>query len=337
MISESTLSHYTTALIKDAFKKRASDIHLEPFEDHFRIRFRIDGILYPIQSPPPHLKENLLSHLKVMAHLDIAEKRLPQEGQMDFGEKGYSLRLCTIPTVHGESMVIRLLNPSGDLLTCEQLGFSSRDLLVFTQLIHSKDGLLLITGPTGSGKTTTLYAILQHLCLHSQKIITIEDPVECELPGINQVQVQADMTFASGLRAILRQAPDTLMIGEIRDSETAKIAINAALTGHLVLASLHTHDAIGAIPRLFHFGIPLPLIAGALRGVVAQKLVPRTDKGRMGLFEIFQMSDSLQQSLHDGVPLFQFREEALREDKLHLMEADGQDKILQGLIIRNFS
>ena len=265
-------------LILEAHKTRASDIHLEPLETRFRVRFRIDGKLQEMQSPPKRLQSAIISRIKIMTgSMSIAEKRLPQDGriQIKIGKKPVDLRVSTIPTTHGESVVMRILDKTSLLLGLSELGFLSDDQATMEQLITLPDGILLVTGPTGSGKSTTLYACLNYINKPDRKIITVEDPVEYQMPGINQVQVAADigMTFPAALRSMLRQAPNIIMIGEIRDAETANIAINASLTGHLVLSTLHTNDAPSAIARLVDIGIPPFLISSSLRAALAQRLV----------------------------------------------------------------
>ncbi|MEI6350467.1 MAG: ATPase, T2SS/T4P/T4SS family [Verrucomicrobiota bacterium] len=269
-----------TMLLLEAQKMQASDIHLEPLEKRFRVRFRIDGVLHEVQNPPKKLQSAIISRLKIMTgSMSIAEKRLPQDGriQIRVGGKQIDLRVSTLPTNHGESIVMRILDKSGLTLGLSQLGFLSDDQETFERLITLPDGILLVTGPTGSGKTTTLYGCLNHINRPDRKIITVEDPVEYQLNGINQVQVNTDvgMTFPGALRSMLRQAPNIIMIGEIRDLETASIAINASLTGHLVFSTLHTNDAPSAVARLVDIGVQRFLVSSAVRAIVAQRLVRR--------------------------------------------------------------
>ncbi len=265
------------AILSQAVREGASDIHLEPFEDRVSVRFRIDGVLSEILSPKAELAPVLVSRLKVMARLDIAEKRLPQDGRITVRLAGHAvdIRVSTIPSAHGERIVLRLLDQAAGQLTLEQLAMPAfvRDRLA--KALLKPHGIILVTGPTGSGKTTTLYAGLSHINTRSRNILTIEDPVEYLLPGIGQTQVNSkvDMTFARGLRAILRQDPDVVMVGEIRDGETAEIAIQASLTGHLVLSTLHTNTAIGAVMRLKDMGVEPFLLASSLEVVMAQRLV----------------------------------------------------------------
>ena len=269
-------------IITDAYRFGASDIHMEPMEKRYRVRYRIDGVLREVDSPPKFLQPNLTSRLKIMARLDITEKRIPQDGriQINVGDKDIDLRVSSIPTTHGESIVMRILDKSSIQLDVPKLGFYADDMVLVNRILAMPDGIFLVTGPTGSGKTTSLYAFLNTINTVSRKIITVEDPVEYQLPGINQVQVDryVNMTFAAALRAILRQAPNIVMIGEIRDVETAEIAINAALTGHLVFSTLHTNDAPGAITRLIDMGVKAFLVASAVRAIMAQRLLRRVCK-----------------------------------------------------------
>ncbi len=265
-------------MLSEAFRVRASDIHIEPLETSVRIRYRLDGKLIHVDTHPKKLLPAIIARLKVMSGtMSIAEKRLPQDGriQLKMGDKEVDLRVSSVPSNHGESIVMRILDKTALLLGLPELGFFSDDQTVFEGLLGLPDGILLVTGPTGSGKTTTLYACLNVINRPDKKIITVEDPVEYELPGINQVMVKADigMTFAAALRAMLRQAPNIIMIGEIRDAETANIAINASLTGHLVFSTLHTNDAPSAIARLADIGVKPFLIASAVRAILAQRLV----------------------------------------------------------------
>jgi type II secretory ATPase GspE/PulE/Tfp pilus assembly ATPase PilB-like protein len=264
--------------LTEAFRLRASDIHIEPLETSVRVRYRLDGKLVHVDTHPKKLLPAIIARLKVMSgSMSIAEKRLPQDGriQLKMGDKEVDLRVSTVPSNHGESVVMRILDKTQLVLGLPELGFFSDDQVMFEQFLGLPDGILLVTGPTGSGKTTTLYACLNVINKPDKKIITVEDPVEYELPGINQVMVKADigMTFAAALRAMLRQAPNIIMIGEIRDAETANIAINASLTGHLVFSTLHTNDAPSAVARLADIGVKPFLIASAVRAVLAQRLV----------------------------------------------------------------
>ncbi len=270
------------SLMLEAIQRRASDIHLEPLEKRFRVRYRIDGVLLEVENPPKRLQLSMISRLKIMANISIAEKRIPQDGriQLHIAGKPIDLRVSSLPTVHGESIVMRILDKEGLKLGLPELGFLSDDQAVFERLIALPDGILLVTGPTGSGKTTTLYSCLHYINKPDRKIITVEDPVEYQLAGINQVPVRHEvgMTFASALRAMLRQAPNIVMVGEIRDLETAEIAINASLTGHMVFSTLHTNDAPGAVTRLGDIGVKPFLISTSLRAVIAQRLTRRICK-----------------------------------------------------------
>lgn len=264
-------------IIMEAFKKRASDIHVEPLEKKFRIRYRIDGVLVEVDSPPKYLQANIISRLKIMAKLDISEKRVPQDGriQLKIMDKSIDLRVSTVPTSHGESVVMRILDKTSIMIDISSLGYFPDDIDAVNKIIGMPDGVFLVTGPTGSGKTTSLYAFLNTLNKPSRKIITAEDPVEYHLEGINQVQINASigMTFAVALKAMMRQAPNIIMVGEIRDGETAEIAINAALTGHFVLSTLHTNDAPSAVTRLIDIGVKPFLVVSAIRAIMAQRLV----------------------------------------------------------------
>jgi len=266
-------------IILDAVKKRASDIHVEPFESRLKLRYRIDGNMYEQASPPRHVEEALISRLKVMGRMDIAEKRLPQDGmaKVRVGERVIDVRLSTVPVAEGERVVLRLLDRSSSLLPLDVLGMSGRCLTSFNKLLVKPNGMIIVSGPTGSGKTTTLYAALNTVNSERLNILTIEDPIEYQLPDIGQIQVKPKigLTFANGLRHILRQDPDVILVGETRDLETAEIAIRASLTGHLVLTTLHTNDAISSVIRLVDMGVEPFLISSCLVGVLAQRLVRR--------------------------------------------------------------
>jgi len=269
-------------MIIEAYRMRASDIHLEPLEKRFRVRYRIDGMLHEIKSPPKRLQASIISRLKIMSNMSIAERRIPQDGriQCNVGGKVIDLRVSCLPTNHGESIVMRILDKEGLRLGLGELGFLTDDQQTFERLISLPDGILLVTGPTGSGKTTTLYSCLNYINRPDRKIITVEDPVEYQLAGINQVQVSEAIgfTFSQALRSMLRQAPNIIMLGEIRDVETATIAINASLTGHLVFSTLHTNDAPSAVTRLIDIGIKPFLVASSARALMAQRLVRKICK-----------------------------------------------------------
>ncbi len=275
--NEVPLVRLVNTIILQAVRRGASDIHVEPQEHRLRIRYRIDGTLYPVMTPPAHIHPALVSRLKIMGNMNIAERRLPQDGRAELvvDNRPIDLRMATIPTVWGEKIVLRILEKHGAFIDVEKLGLLAEDHRRFERLIAKPYGILLLTGPTGSGKTTTQYAILNRLNRTDVNIVTIEDPVEYQLPGISQVQVnvKAGVTFASGLRSFLRQDPDIIMVGEIRDEETARIAIHAALTGHLVLSTLHTNDAPGAVTRLVDMGIEPFLVSSSVIGIIAQRLV----------------------------------------------------------------
>jgi general secretion pathway protein E len=279
MAFEAPVVRLVNLLIEGAISSEASDIHIEPFEDTLRIRYRIDGVLYEQEAPPRRLQAAVTSRIKIMAEMNIAERRLPQDGRIRVTLHGQrvDIRVSTMPTVHGESIVMRLLQRSSVFLPLEKLGLPSATLKRYEQLIKRPHGILLVTGPTGSGKTTTLYAALDKINGPGVKIITVEDPVEYQLKGVNQIPVKPKigLSFAQGLRHIVRQDPDVILVGEIRDLETAEIAIQASLTGHLVFSTLHTNDAPGAITRLQDMGVEAYLVASVLEGVLAQRLVRR--------------------------------------------------------------
>jgi type IV pilus assembly protein PilB len=365
-------------LLLEAYNHRASDIHLEPLEKKFRVRFRIDGVLQEMASPPKKLHSAIASRLKIMSgSMSIAEKRIPQDGriQLKLGKKSIDLRVSSIPTIHGESIVMRILDKTSLAMGLADLGFLSDDQVKFERLINMPDGIILVTGPTGSGKTTTLYSALHYMNKPDRKIITVEDPVEYQLSGINQVPVNSSigMTFPAALRSMLRQAPNIIMIGEIRDLETASIAINASLTGHLVLSTLHTNDAPGAIARLIDIGIKPFLVSSSVRAVLAQRLVRRLCskckepgeltpyeakalrieqnqisegsvkkahgcencrgkgfKGRLGIFELFNIDDEVRHMIINGASTMQLRARA-RELGMRTLREDGVRKVLAGL------
>ena len=280
--ADAPIVRLANSIVSEAFKMRASDIHLEPMERRFRVRYRVDGVLQEVKSPPKKLQGAIMGRLKIQSAMDIAERRVPQDGriQMTVEGKSIDLRVSCLPTNHGESIVMRILDKTGLKLGLGELGFLTDDQQTFERLIGLPDGILLVTGPTGSGKTTTLYSCLNYINRPDRKIITVEDPVEYILSGINQVQTHATvgLTFAAALRAMLRQAPNVIMLGEIRDLETATIAINASLTGHLVFSTLHTNDAPGAVARLIDIGVKPFLVASSTRAMMAQRLVRKICK-----------------------------------------------------------
>src|ERR671923_884125 len=279
MASEVPVIRLVNQMLVRALESRASDVHIEPFENQLKVRYRIDGILHEMESPPRQFKAAVISRLKILAQLNIAERRLPQDGRIKvrLAGKDIDLRIATVPTLYGESVVIRLLERGQIFTELETLGFPPGILETFNEMILKPHGMILVTGPTGSGKTTTLYGALQKINDPGKKIITIEDPVEYQLAGVNQIHVkpQIGLTFANGLRSIVRQDPDVIMVGEIRDSETAEIAIQAALTGHLVFSTLHTNDSFGAMTRLLDMGIEPFLVSSSVIAVMAQRLVRR--------------------------------------------------------------
>jgi general secretion pathway protein E len=277
LASEAPIIKVVNLLITQAVESRASDIHIEPFEDEVKVRYRIDGVLHDVESAPKRLQAAIVSRLKIMAKLNIAERRLPQDGRIRLivGSREIDLRVSTIPVLFGESIVMRILDRESIVVDLDSLGFSPQTLDTFNRLISKPYGILLVTGPTGSGKTTTLYGALDRINSPDKKIITVEDPVEYQIKGINQIQMksQIGLNFANTLRHIVRQDPDVIMIGEIRDLETAEIAIQSALTGHLVFSTLHTNDAPSAITRLLDLGVENFLLSSTIRGILAQRLV----------------------------------------------------------------
>ena len=361
--------------LTQAARDGASDIHIEPYERHSSVRFRVDGTLREVVQPNRALHAALISRLKIMAELDIAEKRLPQDGRISLrlGSRSIDVRVSTLPSAHGERAVLRLLDKSGSKLTLPSVGMEGETLTRFEQLIAQPHGIVLVTGPTGSGKTTTLYAALAKLDASSTNIMTVEDPIEYELGGIGQTQVNAkiDLTFAKALRAILRQDPDVIMIGEIRDIETAQIAIQASLTGHLVLATLHTNDAASAVTRLIDMGVEPFLLSSSLLGVLAQRLVRRYCRvcagkgflpkegaqlpahggfdeascipceacnktgyqGRTGVFELLVVNDAIREQIHSSQSEADIRSAGLAGG-MHLMREDGERLIALGVTSR---
>ena len=338
------------ALLMQAARDGASDIHIEPYERHSSVRFRIDGTLREVVQPNRALHAALISRLKIMADLDIAEKRLPQDGRISLrlGQRAIDVRVSTLPGAHGERAVLRLLDKSLSRLTLASVGMKGATLQRLEQLIAQPHGIVLVTGPTGSGKTTTLYAALQQLDAAHFNIMTVEDPIEYELSGIGQTQVNAkiDLDFAKALRAILRQDPDIIMIGEIRDKETAQIAIQASLTGHLVLATLHTNDAVSAVTRLTDMGVEPFLLSSSLLGVLAQRLVRKictacqgsgcTDcghtgyQGRTGIFELLSVDDTLRERIHSRAAESELLSVAKRQGMTSMRE-DGEHLVAQGI------
>ena len=341
------------ALLTQAARDGASDIHIEPYERHSSVRFRIDGSLRDVVNPNRALHAALISRLKIMADLDIAEKRLPQDGRISLriGTRAVDVRVSTLPSSHGERAVLRLLDKSGERINLEAVGMQGNVLTRFEHLIAQPHGIILVTGPTGSGKSTTLYAALERLDTRRQNIMTVEDPIEYELSGVGQTQVnpKIDLTFAKALRAILRQDPDVIMIGEIRDFETAQIAIQASLTGHLVLATLHTNDAASAVTRLTDMGIEPFLLSSSLLGVLAQRLVRKLCsacqgagcsvcgktgyQGRTGVFELLATNDAIRAQIHHQAAEADLRAAAL-QDGMTLMRDDGERLVKSGVTSR---
>ncbi len=349
-------------LLAAAVRERASDIHIEPYEKSVRIRFRVDGELRTMMTAPVEQRDTLVSRLKVLAHLDIAERRLPQDGRMtatvsaEGADRPVDIRVSVLPTLFGEKVVLRLLDPVGVNLAMGELGFGDAELERYERAIRRPWGMVLVTGPTGSGKTSTLYSSLTRLNHPSINIVTVEDPIEFNLPGVNQVQVRdhIGLTFASVLRALLRQDPDVILVGEIRDSETAAIAIKAALTGHLVLSTLHTNDAPTTVTRLVNMGIEPFLVANSINLVCAQRLVRRVCpscrsvtetspadhaclscngtgyRGRVGIFEVMEMSESLRELVTAKSSTADLRRAAIQEGMTTLRES-GLTKVQGGL------
>ncbi len=349
------------ALLTQALRDGASDIHIEPYEQVSVVRFRIDGTLRDIVRPRKAIHASLISRIKIMAQLDIAEKRLPQDGRITLriGGRAVDVRVSTLPTGHGERAVLRLLDKEAGRLDLQHLGMADETQKQFDALIAQPHGIVLVTGPTGSGKTTTLYAAMSRLNSTTTNILTVEDPVEYELAGIGQTQVNAriDMTFAKALRAILRQDPDVIMIGEIRDLETAQIAVQASLTGHLVLATLHTNDAAAAVTRLLDMGIEPFLLSSSLLGAVAQRLVRKLcpecrhydgqdwhavgcDKcgmsgyqGRVGVYELLLTTDQIRSQIHDRASEAEIRKVA-QKNGMRTMREDGERWLADGTTTR---
>ncbi len=374
---DAPIIRYVHSVIQAALERRASDIHLEPLQKKCRIRYRIDGKLLEVEPPPKTLQAAIISRIKLMADISIAEKRVPQDGRINVKVGGghvIDLRVSSLPTVHGESIVMRILDKESLRLGLPELGFFSDDQAVFERVIAYPEGIFLVTGPTGSGKSTTLYSALNFINKPDRKIITVEDPVEYELVGINQVQVRREvgMTFSAALRAMLRQAPNIIMVGEIRDLETAEIAVNASLTGHMVFSTLHTNDAPSAVSRLVDMGVKPFLVSASLRAVLAQRLIrticsectqshepsqaelnvmgmtevtPETSfskgvgcdrcggvgfRGRKGIFEIFTVSEEMEEMIYRNSTLVDLRNKA-REMGMRNMREDGIRKVIAGI------
>jgi general secretion pathway protein E len=373
MASEAPVIKYVNNLIDTAVKRRASDIHMEAFEDGLLIRLRIDGILHDYEIPPLAMQPAIISRTKLLAALDIAERRMPQDGKisMRISGKEVDLRVSTMPTIYGEGVVIRILEKGNIILEMSHLGMGEKTEDAFRKVITVPNGIVLVTGPTGSGKTTTLYCALNKINSGSNKIITIEDPVEYQLHGINQIQVRPEigLTFAKGLRSIVRQDPDVIMVGEIRDLDTAEIAVQSSLTGHLVFSTLHTNDAISAVMRMIDIGVERFLVAASLRGVLAQRLVRRVCEnckekkgkisdflqelpdnedfdlyegkgceecsstgyvGRVGLYELLVIDDGLSRGISQGLDLVELKKIAAQKG-FKPMFIDGISKVKAGV------
>jgi len=377
--SDAPIIKLVNHIISQSVKSGASDIHIEPYQNSFKVRYRVDGILYDLLSPPKWMQSSLISRIKVMSKMNIAEKRLPQDGRFDvkIGDQSIDIRVSTIPITYGERIVLRLLNKSSTLLRLPDLGLKDEKLKLIESLIHLSHGIILVTGPTGSGKTTTLYAILSQINSPDINIITIEDPVEYQLKGIGQIQVNSkiDLTFSRGLRSIVRQDPDVILIGEMRDQETADIGVQSALTGHLVFSTLHTNDSASAITRLVDIGVEPFLISSSVIAVIAQRLIrvlcsdckepyhpdaetlqqlgnikgaasadrpvtfyrakgcPRCFgsgyKGRLGIYEIMVLNESLQSMILKSHDSHQIKKEAVSQGMTTLYD-DGIQKVLEG-------
>ena len=356
------------AILSEAIKSNASDIHIEPYEDYVSVRFRVDGILNEILRPSGRIAPMLNARIKVMSNLDIAEKRLPQDGRMSLklGEKWVDIRVSTLPSSHGEKLVLRILDKAETQLRLQQLGMNAETLKKFESSLKIPNGIILVTGPTGSGKTTTLYAGLNILNDQTKNILTVEDPIEYAIEGVTQTQVntKVGMTFAKGLRAILRQDPDTIMLGEIRDLETAEIAIQASLTGHLVLSTVHTNNSVAAITRMIDMGIESYLLASTLNAVLAQRLVRKLCsckesysldttidrlkkgikvfkavgcescnnsgyQGRIGIFELFLITEEIKEAINRGETENKLSEMAFSNQ--NRLSNSGYDLVLQGV------
>lgn len=348
MVDDAPIVRIVNAIIDQGIKEGASDIHLEPAAEKLVIRFRIDGVLRDIMSSPKNSQAVIISRLKIMANMDIAERRLPQDSrfQTRIGGKEIDVRVSTLPTIYGEKMVLRLLDTSTLILDIDKLGMEDYNVNTFKGIISKPNGIFLLTGPTGCGKTTTLYSLLSYFNSRDKNIVTIEDPVEYRLPGINQVNVipKIGLNFAEGLRSILRQDPDIVMVGEIRDKETAEIAIRAALTGHIVLSTLHTNDAPGAINRLIDMGLPPFLVASAVNGVMAQRLVRRICttcngegcgkcsntgyKGRLAIHEILSLDEDMRKCVMDKISSKELKQLAINKGMVTLYN-DGLAKVRQ--------
>jgi len=372
-INNAPVVRLVNSIIKQAINSKASDIHIEPFEDHVRVRYRIDGDLQEVMAPAKSAHAAIVTRIKIMGKMDIAEKRIPQDGRHEtvIDGKEVDLRISVLPTVYGEKVVIRILQRDSTMLTKQQLGFTEHNMKLFDSIIKNPNGIILVTGPTGSGKSTTLYTVLRELNTIEKNIITVEDPVEYRIDGINQVPVnsKAGLTFASALRSILRQDPDIIMIGEIRDVETAEIAVRASITGHLVLSTMHTNDTASTVARLVDMGIEPYMVSSSVVGVVAQRLVKRICegcktpyepsmeeqqllnlkkgvqiyrgagcsacggsgyKGRIAIHEIMPITKEIRALINKGASIDMLREEAIKQGMITLQE-NCRQLILKGI------
>ena len=337
--TDSPVIRLINAILSEAIKDGASDIHIEPYEENLIIRFRTDGILKEKIRPSSRISPLLNARIKIMSNLDIAERRIPQDGRMSLklGERWVDIRVSTLPSSYGERIVLRLLDKADSSLNLKELGMTENLLRNYKTELKNNSGIILVTGPTGSGKTTTLYSGLNFLNDQTRNILTIEDPIEYAIEGVGQTQVnnRVGLTFEKGLRANLRQDPDVVMVGEIRDKETADIAIQASLTGHLVLSTVHTNDSVGAITRLIDMGVEPYLIASSLRMVIAQRLVRKIDtasqelSGRIGIFESIMINDDIKEQIHNKGSESEIKNIAFNDN--NTLELDGQEKVILGL------
>ena len=336
--NEAPVIRLINAILSEAIKDGASDIHIEPYEENLAVRFRVDGILKEKLNPNSRIAPLLNARIKVMSNLDIAERRMPQDGRMSLklGEKWIDIRVSTLPSSFGERLVLRLLDKADASLDLRELGMSDEMTKDYLDQLKSTSGIILVTGPTGSGKTTTLYSGLNYLNDQTRNILTVEDPIEYALEGIGQTQVnnKVGLSFAKGLRAILRQDPDVVMVGEIRDKETAETAIQASLTGHLVLSTIHTNDAVGAITRLVDMGVEPYLLASSVKMVIAQRLVRKISdeqklSGRIGIFEMIKIDNDIKKLINENIDEDSIRNNAFK--KYISLTKDGESKVKQGI------
>ena len=336
--NEAPVIRLINAILSEAIKDGASDIHIEPYEENLAVRFRVDGILKEKLNPNSRIAPLLNARIKVMSNLDIAERRIPQDGRMSLklGEKWVDIRVSTLPSSFGERLVLRLLDKADASLDLRELGMSDEMTKDYLDQLKSTSGIILVTGPTGSGKTTTLYSGLNYLNDQTRNILTVEDPIEYALEGIGQTQVnnKVGLSFAKGLRAILRQDPDVVMVGEIRDKETAETAIQASLTGHLVLSTIHTNDAVGAITRLVDMGVEPYLLASSVKMVIAQRLVRKISdeqklSGRIGIFEMIKIDNDIKKLINENIDEDSIRNNAFK--KYISLTKDGESKVKQGI------